>query len=46
MKSFMQIRLIQEHTKIKQSHTLHEALTWFGQSCLRPRMSKNYSTIQ
>ena len=46
MKALMPIMLVQEHKDKTVIYTVHKVLTWFGQSCLRPRMRENDSIIQ
>ena len=45
-KALMPTMLVQEHKDKTITHTIHEVLTWFDQSYLRPRMRENDSTIQ
>ena len=45
-KALMSTMLVQEYKDKTTTHTVHKVLAWFGQSCLSPRMRKNYSTIQ
>ena len=41
----MSIMLIQKHKDKIITHTVHDVLTWFDQSYLRPQMKENDSTI-
>ena len=45
-KALMSTILVEEHKDKTITHTVHEVLTWFDQSCLRSRMRDNDSTIQ
>ena len=45
-KALMSTMFVQEHKDKTITHTIHEVLTWFNQSCLRSWMRDNDSTIQ